>query len=63
MADPHRSRVDRIVDYLRAHRDEIDLAPSGSLAVDYNGGDVTVKIGRVDRLREPPSTIRYAVMD
>ena len=63
MADPHRSRVDRIIDYLREHRSEIDSAWAGTLSVDYHNGEILVKVGRSERLREPPSALQFAVMD
>lgn len=62
MADPHRSRLDRIIEHLRERRGEIDPAWAGTISIDYHNGEIVVKIGRSERVREqtPPA---LAVMD
>lgn len=56
------SRVEKIRKYLAEHEAEIESATCGSLYVDYAGGDVTFRVGRVDRWREKPRD-NYPAMD
>lgn len=47
----HASRVDRIKRYLDEHRAEIEEAPIIQVQFDFSGHELSVKVGRIDRLR------------
>lgn len=58
-----RGRVEKMRRYLTEYESVIEAATSGSVSFDFNDLDVTAKVVRVDKLREPSTRASSVVMD